>query len=320
MDQVKKSKDNISANNLLMMLKSTLEKEKDTWKPIYYTSANSTEDVVGSAERNSVVEWFLELNERFQFNPETVVLCIAIFDKFISVMKVKPRYRKCVAVSCFFIAIKTMEEDEVIPTTAELLEQTQCTYSVSDILRMEKIILLKFNWNSKLVASLEFVHITKQTEMLAEEGFIADCNDVMDAARDVMDAVRDVIPVACEALLSKMLLLWLRSIPCFNATATTREALVGNDDLIHCREVISETLSQGDPSHGSFTKIIPVKRSSSSPVTKSTKRKVEQIEVDEIYDSIKRLYNEDLQTGMCATQVEQLPTISNPALLQILAT
>ncbi|KAG1662554.1 hypothetical protein GQR58_020914 [Nymphon striatum] len=51
--------------------------------------------------------------------------------------------------------------------------------------------------------------------------------DVMDAARDVMDAVRDVIPVACEALLSKMLLLlWLRSIPCFNATATTREALV----------------------------------------------------------------------------------------------
>ncbi|KAG1651127.1 hypothetical protein GQR58_027466 [Nymphon striatum] len=49
----------------------------------------------------------------------------------------------------------------------------------------------------------------------------------MDAARDVMDAVRDVIPVACEALLSKMLLLlWLRSIPCFYATATTREALL----------------------------------------------------------------------------------------------
>ncbi|KAG1649765.1 Secernin-2 [Nymphon striatum] len=51
--------------------------------------------------------------------------------------------------------------------------------------------------------------------------------DVIDAARDVMDAVRDVIPVACEALPSKMLLLlWLRSIPCFNATAATRETLV----------------------------------------------------------------------------------------------
>ncbi|KAG1680078.1 Erythroid differentiation-related factor 1 [Nymphon striatum] len=50
--------------------------------------------------------------------------------------------------------------------------------------------------------------------------------DVMDAARDVMGAVRDVIPVACEALPSKMLLLlWLRSIPCFNTTAATREAL-----------------------------------------------------------------------------------------------
>ncbi|KAG1679347.1 Neprilysin [Nymphon striatum] len=51
-------------------------------------------------------------------------------------------------------------------------------------------------------------------------------SDVIDAARDVMDAVRDVIPVACEAFTSKMLLLlWLRSIPCFNATAATREAL-----------------------------------------------------------------------------------------------
>ncbi|KAG1714011.1 Tether containing UBX domain for GLUT4 [Nymphon striatum] len=50
--------------------------------------------------------------------------------------------------------------------------------------------------------------------------------DVMGAARDVMDAVRDVILVACEALLSKMLLLWLRSIPCFNTTAATREALI----------------------------------------------------------------------------------------------
>ncbi|KAG1714075.1 putative phosphoenolpyruvate synthase [Nymphon striatum] len=55
----------------------------------------------------------------------------------------------------------------------------------------------------------------------------ANIGDVMDAASDVMDAVRDVIPVACEALLSKMLLLlWLRSIPCFNDTAATREALV----------------------------------------------------------------------------------------------
>ncbi|KAG1687954.1 putative 4-coumarate--CoA ligase 3 [Nymphon striatum] len=55
----------------------------------------------------------------------------------------------------------------------------------------------------------------------------------MDAARDVMDAVRDVIPVACEALLSKMLLLlmWLCSIPCFNDTAATREALISPTEV-----------------------------------------------------------------------------------------
>ncbi|KAG1707503.1 Solute carrier family 22 member 7 [Nymphon striatum] len=64
----------------------------------------------------------------------------------------------------------------------------------------------------------------------------------MDAARDVMDAVRDVIPVACEALPSKMLLLlWLRSIPCFNATAATREALW---DLVCDRAIILELMSR----------------------------------------------------------------------------
>ncbi|KAG1669026.1 Influenza virus NS1A-binding [Nymphon striatum] len=66
--------------------------------------------------------------------------------------------------------------------------------------------------------------------------------DVMDAARDVMGAVRDVIPVACEALPSKMLLLlWLRSIPCFNTTAATREALRAKYDTAQCNERMGGT-------------------------------------------------------------------------------
>ncbi|KAG1706616.1 M-phase inducer phosphatase [Nymphon striatum] len=71
----------------------------------------------------------------------------------------------------------------------------------------------------------EFVDIGLESTGFKSQGSKED--DVIDAARDVMDAVRDVIPVACEALPSKMLLLlWLRSIPCFNATAATREALL----------------------------------------------------------------------------------------------
>ncbi|KAG1691202.1 Protein SpAN [Nymphon striatum] len=72
--------------------------------------------------------------------------------------------------------------------------------------------------------------------------------DVMDAARDVMDAVRDVIPVACEALLSKMLLLlWLRSIPCFNATATTREALEFSRNEVVCCFAVKKNESSSNP-------------------------------------------------------------------------
>ncbi|KAG1682263.1 Transient-receptor-potential-like protein [Nymphon striatum] len=92
-------------------------------------------------------------------------------------------------------------------------------------------------WNSELLQGhVECRGIHHKCPLRSLDGsqdciaFSGSYNDVMDAARDVMDAVRDVIPVACEALLSKMLLLlWLRSIPCFNATATTREALVQSE-------------------------------------------------------------------------------------------
>ncbi|KAG1698318.1 Tigger transposable element-derived protein 1 [Nymphon striatum] len=90
--------------------------------------------------------------------------------------------------------------------------------------------------------SNDLLPITDDTDLCQKCLQEKEGDDVIDAARDVMDAVRDVIPVACEALPSKMLLLlWLRSIPCFNATAATREALehdqeLTNEDLIEMED------------------------------------------------------------------------------------
>lgn len=58
---------------------------------IFVLCRQMQEDEVGCAERNDQVEWFLKVNEQFKFNPETVVLCIAIFDHFMNIVKVGTR-------------------------------------------------------------------------------------------------------------------------------------------------------------------------------------------------------------------------------------
>lgn len=97
-----------------------------------------------------------------------------------------------------------------------------------------------------------------------------------------------------------------------------------NGDLILCREVISETLfarlprsmvtqEQSSATGGKTT----VKRCL-SPINKPSKRKVEQIEVDDIYDSIKRLYGDDIPVT-CSSQAVQ-PPVHSPGFLQVPAT
>ncbi|KAG1714077.1 putative phosphoenolpyruvate synthase [Nymphon striatum] len=125
-------------------------------------------------------------------------------------------------------------------------EQTASKSRFGDFYRFSKItIVIKF---SKSVSKSLMIYVSYSNlcttecenavhfngqQISTSEKICHSITDVMDAASDVMDAVRDVIPVACEALLSKMLLLlWLRSIPCFNDTAATREALPSAENAI----------------------------------------------------------------------------------------
>lgn len=48
---------------------------------------------------------------------------------------------------------------QVIPSAVDLVKSSQCGCAVSDILRMEMIVLNKLQWSVKTVTQIDFLHI-----------------------------------------------------------------------------------------------------------------------------------------------------------------
>lgn len=71
--------------------------------------------------------------------------------------------------SCFYIAVKSAEEEKNVPLANELIRISQNRFTVSDMMRMEKIIMEKLYWKVKAPTALRFLrlfhsHIQKQLD------------------------------------------------------------------------------------------------------------------------------------------------------------
>jgi hypothetical protein len=87
---------------------------------------------VTAAHRETLVKYLADLNEKFDFFPETFFLSVTILDQFLSIVKVrqsyilssiwiyfhffpqvKPKHMSLIGVTALFLAAKIKEEDEV---------------------------------------------------------------------------------------------------------------------------------------------------------------------------------------------------------------
>lgn len=48
---------------------------------------------------------------------------------------------------------------QAIPVTLDLVRKSRCGCSVSEVLRMELVILSKLSWNAKTVTAIDFLHM-----------------------------------------------------------------------------------------------------------------------------------------------------------------
>ncbi|XP_023792044.1 cyclin-G1 [Cyanistes caeruleus] len=109
--------------------------------------------------RDFEVKDLLSLTQFFGFHTETFSLAVNFLDRFLSKMKVQPKHLGCVGLSCFYLAVKASEEERNVPFATDLIRISQYRFTVSDMMRMEKIILEKLCWKVKAITAFQFLQL-----------------------------------------------------------------------------------------------------------------------------------------------------------------
>ncbi|XP_014267611.3 cyclin-G1 [Maylandia zebra] len=109
--------------------------------------------------RELEVKDLLSLTRFFGFSSESFSLAVSLLDRFLSVMKIQPKHLPCVGLCCFYIAVKSTEEEKNVPLANDLIRISQNRFTVSDMMRMEKIIMEKLYWKVKAPTALRFLRV-----------------------------------------------------------------------------------------------------------------------------------------------------------------
>ncbi|KAM8971924.1 cyclin-G1 [Pelodytes ibericus] len=109
--------------------------------------------------RDFEVKDLLSLTQFFGFSTETFSLSVSLMDRFLSKMKIEPKYLGCVGLSCFYLAVKATEEERNVPLATDLIRISQYKFTFYDMMRMEKIVLEKLGWRVKAVTAYHFLQL-----------------------------------------------------------------------------------------------------------------------------------------------------------------
>ncbi|XP_054845645.1 cyclin-I [Eublepharis macularius] len=339
----------LESQRLSLLLEMAISREAQMWK-VHVPKIQPNQDVgISPIQRDEVIHWLAKLKCQFHLYPETLALAVSLLDRFLAAVKARPKYLNCIAISCFFLAAKTIEEDERIPVLKVLARDSLCGCSPAEIRRMEKIILDKLNWDLHTATPLDFLHIFHAVALSTRPQLLTTLPK-MNPSQHVALLTKQLLRcLACYQLLQfkgsllalaivsleveKLIPDWLALI-----IELLQKAQMDSSQLIHCRELVAQHLSATQPSLSPNSVYVysPLKhnlvtchmgalrfhpssvpgpdskdnRKPEVPTQGSTvlcqrrpapsrckhmtaKRKVEEMEVDDFYDGIKRLYNEE---------------------------
>ncbi|KAB7496256.1 G2/mitotic-specific cyclin-A [Armadillidium nasatum] len=102
-----------------------------------------------------LVDWLVEVAEEYSLHTETLYLAVSYIDRFLSQMSVKRDKLQLVGTTAMFIASKY--EEIYPPDVSQFSYITDNTYKVSQILRMEHLILKVLSFDIAVPTALVFV-------------------------------------------------------------------------------------------------------------------------------------------------------------------
>jgi len=94
--------------------------------------------------RSILVDWLIEVHNRFELMAETLYLTINLVDRFLSMTTVPRRELQLVGIGAMLIACKY--EEIWAPEVNDFVAISERAYSNEQILKMEKAILGKLEW------------------------------------------------------------------------------------------------------------------------------------------------------------------------------
>jgi len=299
---------------LLQMLDAALTREREKQKMAVskMSSVKVGMDSGFSEQRIRIVSWLTHLNQKFEFHPETLFLSVAIYDRFLASVKAHPKYLNCIGITCFYLAAKTVEEDSLVPDTLMLVRNSGCGCSVAEVVRMERCILGKLDWDLRFTTPLDFLHmyhalLMNQCPRALDGTTLSQSQHISRLTCSLQSCLLDprlagfapsTLALAVISLDMEFLgwQLWL------HATITLQShAQINGRELVWCRELVVHRLFGGK--HVLRTALSTQANTSDIIYPKPAKRKASEIASDEFYDGIKRLYAEDAMGNVPADVV-----------------
>lgn len=130
-----------------------LKAEKRFMVPADYMQA---QDDITAKMRSILVDWLVDVHQKFKLTPETLHLTVNIIDRFLAVTPVRRRKLQLVGVTAMLIASKY--EDIYAPETSDFVHISDNAYNRDEILHMEAVVLNVLKFDVTVPSSLDFLH------------------------------------------------------------------------------------------------------------------------------------------------------------------
>ena len=105
--------------------------------------------------RGILMDWLLEVHNKFRLLPETLYLCVNIIDRFLSARPVSLAKLQLVGITCMFIAAKY--EEVVAPTVQNFLYMADGGYTEEEILKAERYVLQVLDFSLQYPSPFNFL-------------------------------------------------------------------------------------------------------------------------------------------------------------------
>uniref|UniRef100_A0A8C6NGX4 Cyclin I n=1 Tax=Nothobranchius furzeri TaxID=105023 RepID=A0A8C6NGX4_NOTFU len=257
---------------LSFLLEKATSREAKMWK-IYVPKKPCSQDTdVSPAQRDEAVRWLTELHARLQLYPETLVLAVSLLDRFLAPIKVQRHNRFC----CGFSSPSLQAREQIFVLSSP-----------------PQFHVMVLSCRSRFLDSMLGLNRSQHLGLLIRRLYTCLADHTLVQLRGSMLALA-LLTLELETCCPDWLVLTIDLL---------RKAQIDSSELIRSRELVARSLSTPRASLPPNTVYIyrPLPNPTSplgkchlmTPPNGDHLHSVEQMEVDDFYDGIKRLYNED---------------------------